>query len=117
MPAIYKHLSPDSMAGGDGWGNFNNRMGRSGSKKLNEPCTRQYVGSECAPGLICQDGKCKDKKDSKFFYRTGKAYDTFQKYRPRGLSRQGLSLGFKSFGGKSRRKSRKKRRRSRKRRR
>ena len=103
MPAIYKDLSPDTKTGG-------------GSKKLNDECTRQYIGSECAPGLICQDGRCKDKKDSKFFYRTGKVYDTYMK-RPKGLSRQGLSLGFSSFGGKSRRKSRKKRRRSRKRRR
>ena len=103
MPAIYKHLSPDTKTGG-------------GSKKLNDECTRQYVGSECAQGLICQNGKCIDKKDSKFFYRTGKVYDTYMK-RPQGLSRQGLSLGLSSFGGKSRRKSRKKRRRSRKRRR
>ena len=52
---------------GRGWGNPNWRVGRSGTKQAGDTCTRQAIGSECAPGLICQDDKCIDKKRFKIF--------------------------------------------------
>ena len=72
---------------GKGWGNFRNRIGNSGTKTAGEKCTRKAIGSECAPGLICQDNdgtghKCIDKKDSKFFYRTGKFVSTAGQFVP-----------------------------------
>ena len=67
---------------GRGWGNFRNRIGNSGTKIEGDKCTRQYTGSECGPGLICQDGFCVNKKNSKFFYRTGKAMSTVGKVMP-----------------------------------
>ena len=102
---------------GRGWGNPNWRVGKSGTKQAGDTCTRQAMGSECAPGLICQNDKCIDKKDSKFFYRSGKAMDTFDKHRPRGPSMRALNLSAPSFltGGKRKKTRRKKKRKSRRR--
>tara|TARA_B100000902_G_scaffold399824_1_gene472816 strand:- start:2368 stop:2961 length:594 start_codon:yes stop_codon:yes gene_type:complete len=90
-------------------GNFRNRLGRSGDTADGEKCTRKWSGSQCKPGSICQGGFCTPKKDSTFFYRTGKTYDTFQKYRPRGPSMK--NLGWAMTGGRNKRRTRKRRRR------
>lgn len=102
---------------GRGWGNPNWRVGSSGTKQAGETCTRKSIGSECDKGLICQNDKCIDKKDSKFFYRSGKAMDTFDKHRPRGPSMRALNLSAPSFltGGKRKKTRRKKKRKSRRR--
>ena len=100
---------------GRGWGNPNWRVGSSGDKQAGDKCTRKSIGSECAPGLICQNDQCIDKKDSKFFYRSGKAMDTFDKHRPRGPSMRAMNLTLPSIltGGKRKKTRRKKKRKSR----
>ena len=98
---------------GRGWGNPNWRVGKSGTKQVGDTCTRQAMGSKCAPGLICQNDQCVDKKDSKFFYRTGKAMSTAGQFVPKPRS---LAWHAPSFlGGKRKKTRRKKKRKSRRR--
>lgn len=102
---------------GRGWGNPNWRVGRSGTKQAGATCTRQAIGSECAPGLICQDDRCIDKKDSKFFYRTGKAMSTAGQFvpKPRSIGWHAPSFLTAVTGGKRKKTRRKKKRKSRRR--
>ena len=80
------------------------RRRRGGEKTgLDGDCKRHIGWSECAKGLVCQGGKCIDKNDSKYFYRTGKVWDNIPSMR---MSR----MGWHATGGRSRRKSRRRRR-------
>ena len=67
---------------GRGWGNPKWRVTGSGTKKEGDTCTRQAIGSQCAPGLICQNSECIKKENSKFFYRTGKVMSTAGEFVP-----------------------------------